>query len=65
MKKRIILRIVLGLVLLLALVLLVTKVFIPLFDTSDEIATYVPNIQRFAGSRPSCSAWIRIRPPSP
>ena len=50
MKKRIILRIVLGLVLLLALVLLVTKVFIPLFDTSDEIATYVPNIQRFAGS---------------
>lgn len=50
MKRRIIWRIVLGLVVLLALVLLVTQVFIPLFDTSDELATFVPDIKRFAGS---------------
>lgn len=50
MKRRIIWRIVLGLVILLALVLLVTQVFIPLFDTSDEEATFVPNIHRFAGT---------------
>ena len=48
MKSRIIVRIILGLVILLGLVLLVTKVFIPLFDTSDEAATYVPDIQRYA-----------------
>lgn len=50
MKRRIIWRIVLSLVLLLAAVLLVTKVFIPLFDTSGELATYVPDIQHFAGT---------------
>ena len=50
MKRRIIIRIVLGLVILLALVLCVTKVIIPLFDTSDELKTYVPEIHRFAGS---------------
>ena len=48
MKKRIILRVVLGLVILLALVLLVTQVFIPLFDVSDEQATFVPDIKRYA-----------------
>lgn len=50
MKRRIIWRIVLGLVILLALVLCVTKVIIPLFDTSDEVQSYVPDIQRFAGT---------------
>ena len=50
MKRRIIWRIVLGLVILLALALCVTKVFIPLFDTSDEAKTYVPDIKRFAGT---------------
>jgi len=50
MKKGVIVRIVLGLVILLALVLLVTQVFIPLFDTSDELATFVPDIRRFAGT---------------
>ncbi len=50
MKKRVIVRLILGLVILLALVLLVTQVFIPLFDTSDEIATFVPDVQRYADS---------------
>ncbi|MBQ7848427.1 MAG: hypothetical protein IJ343_01735 [Clostridia bacterium] len=50
MKRRIIPRIVLGLVALLALVLLVIFVFIPLFDTSDEALSYVPVIHRFAGT---------------
>ena len=50
MKRRIIWRIILGLVILLALVLCVTKVIIPLFDTSDEQATFVPDIKRFTGS---------------
>lgn len=47
MKRRIIWRIVLGLVILLALALCVTKVIIPLFDTSDEKAAYIPDIQRY------------------
>ncbi len=50
MKRRIILRIVLGLVIILAMVLAVTKVIIPLFDTSDDINTFEPDIQRFAGT---------------
>lgn len=50
MKRRIVWRIVLGLVILLALVLCVTKVIIPLFDVSDELVAYVPDIKRYAGS---------------
>lgn len=50
MKRRIITRIVLGLVILLALTLCTVFVIIPLFDTSDEAATFVPDIQRFAGT---------------
>ncbi len=50
MKRRIIWRIVLCLVLLLAAALCVTKVIIPLFDTSDDLKTYVPDIKRFAGT---------------
>ena len=50
MKRRIIWRIVLCLVLLLAAVLCVDKVIIPLFDTSDDLKTYVPDIKRFAGT---------------
>ena len=50
MKRRIIGYSVLGLVILLALVWLVTQVFIPLFDTSDEQATFVPDIKRFAST---------------
>ncbi len=50
MKRRIIWRIVLCLVLLLAAALCVTKVIIPLFDTSDDLKTYKPDIQRFAGT---------------
>ncbi len=50
MKRRIIWRIVLGLVLLLAAALFVTKVLIPLFDTSEDLAQYVPDIHRFAGT---------------
>ncbi len=55
MNRRIIWRIVLGLVILLALVLLVTQVFIPIFDTSDEQATFVPDIHRFAGTEETFS----------
>ncbi|MGN0794781.1 MAG: DUF5696 domain-containing protein [Aristaeellaceae bacterium] len=47
MKRRIIWRIVLGLVILLALALCVTKVIIPLFDTSDEARVFVPDIMRY------------------
>ncbi len=47
MKRRIIWRIVLCLVLLLALVVCVNKVIIPLFDTSGDLKTYVPDIKRF------------------
>ncbi|MBQ8201052.1 MAG: hypothetical protein IJZ74_04715 [Clostridia bacterium] len=50
MKRRIIWRIVLGLVLLLALFLCVTKVFIPLFDTSAYDKTFVPDIKRYTGA---------------
>ena len=50
MKRRILWRIVLGLVLLLALALFATKVLIPLFDTSGEQASYVPTIHRFGGT---------------
>lgn len=50
MKRRIIWRIVLCLVLLLAAVVCVDKVIIPLFDTSDDLKTYVPDIKRFAGT---------------
>lgn len=47
MKRRIIWRIVLCLVLLLALVVCVNKVIIPLFDTSGDLKTFVPDIKRF------------------
>lgn len=47
MKRRIIWRIVLCLVLLLALVVCVNKIIIPLFDTSGDLKTYVPDIKRF------------------
>lgn len=50
MKRRIILRIVFGLVIILALVLGVFKVVIPLFDTSSEAQLFEPEIQRFAGT---------------
>ncbi len=50
MKRRIIWRIVGCLALLLAAALLITKVFIPLFDTSGDLAVYVPTIHRFAGT---------------
>ena len=50
MKRRIILRIVLGLVIILALVLGVTKVIIPLFDTSDEVNSFEPDIQRYSST---------------
>ena len=50
MKRRIIWRIVLGLVILLALALCVTKVIIPLFDVSDEEITFVPDIKRFTST---------------
>ena len=50
MKRRIIWRIVLGLVILLALVWCVTQVLIPLFDVSDEAAVFVPDIKRFSGT---------------
>ncbi len=50
MKRRVILRIVLGLVIVLALVLCVTQVIIPLFDTSDEANNFEPDIRRFGGS---------------
>ena len=52
-KRRIILRIVLCLVLLLAAVVCVNKIIIPLFDTSGEQATYVPDIKRFGGTEES------------
>ena len=47
MKRRIILRIVFGLVIILALVLGVFKVVIPLFDTTSEAQFFEPEIQRF------------------
>ena len=50
MKRRIIWRIVLCLVLLLAALVCVDKVLLPLFDTSDDLRTYVPDIKRFAGT---------------
>ena len=50
MKRRIIWRIVLGLVILLVLAWCVTKVFIPLFDVSDEEILFVPDIKRFGGT---------------
>ncbi len=50
MKRRIVWRIVLCLVLLLAAVVCVDKVIIPLFDTSDDLKTFVPDIKRFAGT---------------
>ncbi len=50
MDPRLIWRIVGFAALLLIAVLLVTKVFIPLFDTSGDLAQYVPDIKRFAGS---------------
>lgn len=50
MKRRIVWRIVLGLVIVLALVLCVNLVIIPLFDTSDEEAGYVPDIMRYVDS---------------
>lgn len=46
MKRRIIWRIVLCLVLLLALAVCVDKVILPLFDTSGDLKTYVPDIKR-------------------
>lgn len=53
MKRRIIWRIVLGLVILLALAWFVTQVIIPLFDLSEEEMSYVPDIKRYAGSEES------------
>ena len=50
MKRRIIWRIVLGLVILLALALCVTKVIIPLFDVSDEEIAFIPDVKRFGGT---------------
>ena len=49
MKRRVIVRIVLGLVLLLALYLFATNIVLPLFDTSDELKSYVPVINRYSG----------------
>lgn len=49
MKRRVIVRIVLGLVLLLALYLFATNIVMPLFDTSDELKSYVPVINRYSG----------------
>lgn len=49
-KRRIIWRIVLGLVLLLLAVLFVTKIILPLFDTSADDATFVPDIKRYTGA---------------
>ncbi len=53
MKRRIIWRIVLCLALLLLAALLVTKVLIPLFDTSGDLAVFVPTIHHFAGTEES------------
>lgn len=50
MKRRIIWRIVLCLVLLLALAVCVNKIILPLFDTSGDLKTFVPDIQRFTGT---------------